>query len=80
MAPTPIVDPENVRATPSEMAPTSQAVFVFHPGHQTILDARDPLWRQRLGLALDLSVNPLQEREFRQVGGALVQAALGGAS
>jgi hypothetical protein len=72
-----IADPANLRATPTGMAPSSQAFFVVHKGHQTILDSRNPLARAQLSLAQDASINPVEEREFRQDFGALVMAALG---
>lgn len=70
------VDPANLRATPTGMAPSSQAWFVVHAGHQTILDSRNPLARRALNLQTDEGLDPTQAREFRQEFGALVSAAL----
>jgi hypothetical protein len=39
------VDATQVKATPSEMCPASEAWFRYHPGHQTKLDSRNPLTR-----------------------------------
>lgn len=38
-------NPTQVKETPSEMAPSSQAWFRYHPGHQTIVDSRNPITR-----------------------------------
>lgn len=35
----------NCKETPSEMAPSSEAWFRYHPGHQTKLDSRNPVTR-----------------------------------
>jgi len=40
-----IADNQKLRETPSEMSPPSQPFFAFHPGHQTILEARNPFAR-----------------------------------
>ena len=72
----PIADPQNLRVTPTGMAPSSQAFFVVHAGHQTVLDSRNPFARWRTELPVDYSADPIKEREFRQVFGARVMAAL----
>jgi hypothetical protein len=60
-----LVDAQNIRQTPTGMAPSSQPFFVVHAGHQTILDSRNPLARWKLGEIADHTADPIKEREFR---------------
>ena len=63
MATTP-VDPVNLKATPREMAPSSQAWFRWHPGYQTKLDSRDPIGA-KAGY-IDNSNDPIGHRTWLQ--------------
>ena len=56
------VNPTQVKETPREMAPASQAWFRWHPGHQTILDSRNPQ-TSRAGY-IDHSNDPIGHRNW----------------
>ena len=73
---TKLVDAQNIRQTPTGMAPSSQPFFVVHAGHQTLLDARNPLARWKLGEITDHSADPIKEREFRLKFGQRVMKAI----
>lgn len=57
-----IADEANLKATPTGMAPSSQAFLVPHPGYQTVLDAADPFRRAEI---VDPSADPIGNREDR---------------
>lgn len=72
-----IVDEQDILTTPTGMAPISQAFFVVHAGHQTVLDAQNPLAREAIELEPNLSLDPIEEREFRVAFGTQVMEAIG---
>lgn len=74
-----IADEQDILTTPTGMAPISQAFFVAHAGHQTVLDAQNPLAREAIGLIDNYSLNPTEEREFRLAFGQQVMEAIGSA-
>jgi len=61
MATTP-VNPTDLKATPLEQAPASQAWFRYHKGYQTIVDARNPATRAEP----DRSADPVAYRTWLQ--------------
>jgi hypothetical protein len=56
------INPTQVKETPLEMAPASQAWFRYHVGTQTILDSRNPLTRAT-GF-IDRSNDPIGHRNW----------------
>lgn len=60
-----IKNPEDIKTTPTGMAPASQSFFVVQHGYQTVLDARNPFARYQLDLEVDGTFNPIEAREWR---------------